>query len=254
MRLAAVQRAYEQQLTILWPNLYLFAERGKLCRNSLGRGVGRIASPADRIDHSRGAVHLLSSEKKGDLKMVRSVAWVTRQSWFLPAVLVVISAVSSWKFACITPFVAFAVAAGYALSPRMALFTVMAIWIANQAIGFAVLGYPWTVDTILWGFAIGAAALLAAVLACVTLRLRLRNNVTATGTAFVLAFGAYEGVLFLVTFGLGGEDAFTSAIVGHVALLNLGWTVGLVGTYEILRYSGAITAQRRGGSAAPSPV
>jgi len=57
-----------------------------------------------------------------------------------------------------------------------------------------------------------------------------------------------------MTFTLGGQDAFTPAIVGHVALLNLGWTVGLVGTYEILRYSGAITVERRRVSSAPFPV
>ena len=51
----------------------------------------------------------------------------------------------------------------------------------------------------------------------------------------MVAFAAYEGGLFLMTFTLGGQDAFTPAIVGHVALLNLGWTVGLVGTYEISR-------------------
>jgi hypothetical protein len=185
--------------------------------------------------------------------MLRSVGVITHQSWLLPVALVTISAVSSWEFACITPFVAFAVAAGYALSPRAALLTVAAVWLTNQAIGFAVLGYPWTIDTILWGFAIGAAALLAAVVACATVRLRLRNNVTAVGAAFVLAFGAYESGLFLVTFWLGGADAFTPAIVGYVALLNLGWTVGLVGTYQILRYSGALTAPNRDPSA-PFPV
>ena len=186
--------------------------------------------------------------------MIGSVALVARQTWFVPVIFLVISAVSSWEFACITPFVAFAVAAGYALSARGALLTMMAIWLVNQAIGFGVLGYPWTVDTILWGFAIGAAALLAAALASATLRFGFRNNVTATGAAFVLAFGACEGGLFLVTFALGGQDAFTPAIVGHVALLNLGWTVGLVGTYEILRYSGAIPAERRRVSSAPFPV
>ena len=48
--------------------------------------------------------------------MVRSVDLVARQSWFFPVVRVGISAVSSWEFACITPFVAFAVMAGYAQS------------------------------------------------------------------------------------------------------------------------------------------
>ncbi len=186
--------------------------------------------------------------------MVRSVGFVARQTWFLPVMLVVISRVSSWEFACITPFVAFAIAAGYALSARAAVLTVMAIWLMNQAIGFGILGYPWTVDTILWGFAIGAAALLAAALASAMMLLGLRNNIAAIGAAFVLAFGAYEGGLFLVTFALGGGDAFTPVIIGHVALLNLGWTVGLVGTYETLRYSGAVTAQRRHGFSAPLPV
>jgi hypothetical protein len=183
--------------------------------------------------------------------MVRSVGLVARQSWFVPITLVMISAVSSWKFACITPFVAFAVATGYALSAPAALVTVAAIWLVNQMIGFCVLGYPWTVDTILWGFAIGAAALLATGLAVVMLRLELRHGLAATGAAFALAFAAYEGALFLVTFGLGGADAFMPAIVGHAALLNLGWAIGLVGTYEILRYSGTITTEHRRRSSAP---
>jgi hypothetical protein len=186
--------------------------------------------------------------------MANSVGSVTQQSWFLPVVLVAISAVSSWEFACITPFTAFAVVAAYALSMRSALVAVAGVWLANQAIGFAVLGYPWAVDTILWGVAIGAAALLATSLACATLRLGIRNTVVALGTAFVVALGAYQGSLFLVTFALGGRDAFTPAIVGHVALLSLGWTVALVGTYEILRYSGAVIQHRRRSSSAPISV
>ena len=70
----------------------------------------------------------------------------------------------------------------------------------------------------------------------------------------MLAFVAYEGGLFPVPFGLGGANTFTPAIISHIGLLNLGWTVGLVGTYEILRYSGAITAERRRVSSIPFPV
>jgi hypothetical protein len=186
--------------------------------------------------------------------MIRPLRPRLRQSWFLPALLVSISAVGSWEFACITPFVAFAVVAPYALSMRTALLTVAAIWLINQAIGFWVLGYPWTVDTILWGIAIGAAALGAAGFAAAMLQLGIRNKIAAVGAAFVSAFAIYQGGLCLASFTLGGPEDFTPAIVGHVALLNLGWTVGLVGTYEILRSSGALTAVRRRGSSAPFPV
>jgi len=71
----------------------------------------------------------------------------------------------------------------------------MAIWLVNQVLGFTVLGYPWTVDTMLWGFAIGATALLAAVLASAVMRLRLGDNVIAIGAAFVVAFAAYGRVV-----------------------------------------------------------
>jgi hypothetical protein len=44
------------------------------------------------------------------------------------------------------------------LTTRAALLTVAALWLASRATDFAVLGYPWAADTILWGVAIGAAA------------------------------------------------------------------------------------------------
>jgi hypothetical protein len=170
-------------------------------------------------------------------QMVHSLRAAAFQPWFLPALLVALSAFGSWEFACITPFVAFALTAAYALPTWTAVVTSVGIWAANQAVGFAVLGYPWDGNTFLWGIAIGAAAVGAAVLACAILRLAIRNRVVAVAAAFVMAFGAYEGGLFLVAFALGGREDFTPAIIGHVALLNLGWTVALIGTYEILRYA-----------------
>jgi hypothetical protein len=186
--------------------------------------------------------------------MVRPLRPLLRQSWCLSVLLVAISAVGSWEFACITPFVAFAVAAPYALPPRTAFLTVAAVWLVNQAVGFSLLGYPWEIGTILWGIAIGIAALSSAGLAAAMLQLGIRNKITAVGAAFVPAFAIYQGGLYLASFALGGRDDFTPAIVGHVALLNLGWAVGLVGTHEILRYGRELIAERRRRSSVPLPV
>jgi hypothetical protein len=154
----------------------------------------------------------------------------------------------------VTPFAAFAVAAAYTLSARAAVLTFLCIWLANQVIGFGILGYPWTVDTVLWGLAIGAAALLAYAFAGLTMAwLARRNLVIALGAALVMAFGAYEAGLFLVTFALGGEEAFTPAIVGRLGLIDLAWTVALVGIWQILRRAGP--PQRvRPGDAPASPA
>jgi hypothetical protein len=166
-----------------------------------------------------------------------------------PVLLVAVSAVGSLAFACVTPFAALGVVAAWVLSARAALLTVVSIWLANQLIGFAVLGYPWTIDSALWGLAIGAAALAATALACATVRLASRNVAVALGLALVVAFGGYEAGLFLMTFWLGGEETFTLAIIGRLALLNLGWTFALVGVRQILRHAGAIAPNLAGAGA-----
>src|SRR5262245_9509617 len=67
--------------------------------------------------------------------------------------------VASLAFACAAPFAAVAGLAAVTLSRREALLTVAALWIGNQAVGFGLLNYPWTANTLAWGAAIGAAAL-----------------------------------------------------------------------------------------------
>ena len=162
-----------------------------------------------------------------------------------PALLIAVSAVSTLGFACVTPFAAFTVAAALVLPIRSALFSVAGIWLPNQAIGFAFLGYPWAVDTMLWGLAIGASALIATVVAAAVLRVADGWNLAvALGMGLIAAFIAYEAGLFLVTFVLGGRDAFTPAIIGQFALLNLVWAVGLVGTHIIFRHSGSMARLR----------
>ncbi len=155
---------------------------------------------------------------------------------FCLALLAAACALASFAFACATPFAAFAVVAAAMLPLRPALLVVAAAWIVNQAIGFSVLGYPMTANTAFWGLAIGAAALIATALSVAVLQALPRmGSPAALGLALMGAYAAYELVLFAVTPLLGGEGAFTAAIVGRLGLLSLFWLVGLVAACEVFR-------------------
>jgi hypothetical protein len=75
-----------------------------------------------------------------------------------PAILALAAVGGSLVLTCVAPFAAFAVATAGTLRLRSALGTMAVIWLANQAVGFGALGYPWTLNTALWGLAMGAAA------------------------------------------------------------------------------------------------
>src|SRR5262245_66177034 len=81
--------------------------------------------------------------------------------WLWLAVLVGASVAFTLGFACAVPLAAFAGAAALTLSRRDALALIVAVWLANQVVGFAALGYPWTASTFVWGAALGAVAILA---------------------------------------------------------------------------------------------
>ena len=142
---------------------------------------------------------------------------------------------ASFAFACVTPFAAFAAFAGATLPLSAALPVVGAAWIVNQAIGFGVLGYPVELNTFLWGFAIGAAALIATAVSKMVLRLPWIGRLIELAIALLAAYVAYEVVLFAFTPVLGGAGAFTVAIIVRTGLLNVLWMVGLVAAYELLK-------------------
>ncbi len=145
-------------------------------------------------------------------------------------------ALASFAFACATPFAAFAVVAAAMLPMRPALLIVTAAWIVNQAIGFGALGYPLDADTMLWGLAIGLAALIATATSVLVLRALPRTgSPAALSLALVAAYAAYEVVLFAVTPLLGGAGAFTLAIFGRLGVLSLLWLIGLVVACEVFR-------------------
>jgi hypothetical protein len=155
---------------------------------------------------------------------------------FCFALLTSACALASFAFACATPFAAFAVVAAAMLPLRSALLPVAGAWLVNQAIGFGILHYPVDANTIAWGFAIGAAALVATVMASLMLR-ALPRSATPVALALALlgAYVGYEIALFAATPFLGGEGAFTAAIIGRLGALSALWLVGLVAAAEIFR-------------------
>jgi hypothetical protein len=153
-------------------------------------------------------------------------------------------ALASFALACATPFAAFGVLAAAMMPLRPALLVVTGAWLINQAIGFGALHYPIDASTVLWGFTIGAAALVATLISTLVLR-ALPNVRTPLALAIALtgAYGAYELAIFAATPFLGGADGFTAAIIGRLGLLNVSWLIGLVAVCEIARL---LNSARRG--------
>ena len=155
---------------------------------------------------------------------------------FCLVLLTVACALASFAFACATPFAAFAVVAAAMLPLPTALLVMFTAWVVNQAIGFGALHYPLDLNTLLWGLAIGAAALVATAASKLVLRSLPRvGSPVMLSLALIGAYAAYEVVLFSFTPVLGGAGAFTLAIVGRLGLLNLPWLIGLVAACEVFR-------------------
>ncbi|MET4170574.1 hypothetical protein ABIB99_001656 [Bradyrhizobium sp. LA6.1] len=128
------------------------------------------------------------------------------------------------------------VVAAAMLPMRPALLVVTGAWLVNQTIGFGVLHYPIDGSTIAWGFVIGAAALLSTAAASTVLRLLPQGRTPLMlAIALVAAYAAYELALLAATPFLGGEGAFTAAIVTRIGLTSAVWLAGLVAACEIVR-------------------
>ncbi|WP_183234932.1 hypothetical protein [Bradyrhizobium sp. CIR18] len=155
---------------------------------------------------------------------------------FCFALLTASCALASFAFACATPFAAFAVVAAAMLPQRPALLVVTGAWLVNQTIGFGVLHYPVDANAIAWGFLIGAAALLATAASSTVLGLLPQGRTPLTlAITLVAAYGIYELALLAATPFLGGEGAFTAAIVTRIGLTSAVWLAGLVAICEIVR-------------------
>lgn len=155
------------------------------------------------------------------------------RNWFWPALLAVAAVGGSWALACVTPFAAFAAMLATTESRRTALGTMALIWLANQAVGVAALGYPLDVHSIGWGVAIGVAALLATAAAFAVAQAGLRHWLRLV-LAFIAAFAVYEIALTLVALATGELAEFAPAVVARLAALDAAWLAALVVLREAL--------------------
>jgi hypothetical protein len=158
------------------------------------------------------------------------------QLWL--ALLVAASVAFSFVFTCATPFAAFGAAAALTLSRRNAVRLTVAVWLANQVLGYTVLKYPWTANSFAWGAGLGAAAVLTTVAAQgVARRLAGRSDGLLALTTLLAAFMVYEGMLFAVAMVLGGTESFTLLIVGRIFAVNV---VAFIGLYALHRVGVAV--------------
>jgi hypothetical protein len=173
------------------------------------------------------------------MRLVKEAEYVpggAARPWLWPALLVAASAAGTLVFACATPFAAFAAIAAATMKRQRAVLLVGAIWLLNQALGYGVLGYPESADSLAWGGAMGLAAITAAVVATASLPFfAARGWALGLGAAAILAFIAYEAVLVAFVPVLGGASAFALPVVGEVALVNLEWLVALALALELRR-------------------
>ncbi|MFZ3176604.1 MAG: hypothetical protein WA150_01400 [Methylovirgula sp.] len=154
--------------------------------------------------------------------MERTIRFDWRHIVWLAA-LVVISVGLSRAFACAVPLAAFAALAALTMRRGEAVLLVLAIVLANQCVGFAVFQYP--AAGLVWSAAfalVGVAAVFAAEWTCRSAALA--HPMLGRASAFLAAFAAYEGGLFLITVAAAPGDLATYAAPTVLRILAINAT------------------------------
>jgi hypothetical protein len=168
-----------------------------------------------------------------------------RVQWPWVVLLIAMAALSSVTFECVTPFAAFAVLTAATMSLPRALAAMAAVWLVNQALGYLALAYPLDASSLMWGGAIGIAALAAAAAVSAIVAAMRAPRWSRLVVGFVAAVIVYEVLLFLVALVLGGAENFSPGIVAKVALSNAAWLAGIaILRHGLLRF-GAIRGLSR---------
>lgn len=141
----------------------------------------------------------------------------------------------SLVIACVTPFVALAVAFAGTFRLAIALRAITVVWLANQLIGFVFFHFPRTANSVGWGLVTGAAALLATLIAATVIRsARPSSILLRLVLAFTFGFAAYEASHFAAALFLGGQETFSLAVIKQLGLINVAWLIGLALLNELI--------------------
>ncbi len=168
--------------------------------------------------------------------------------WRKPLWLVLLVAASvafTLGFACATPLPAFAAAAAVTLGRRDALLLAGGVWLANQVVGYGVLAYPVTADSLAWGVIMGVASLIAVEAARPVVAWLGTRLGTAPGfvAAFAVAFVVYEALLYVpAVAGLSGIGEFEPAVVILIFKINAAAMAGLWAIDRLGRVAGIAPA------------
>jgi hypothetical protein len=166
---------------------------------------------------------------------------LSARTWMWFSVLTFASIGFSSYFACATPFAALAALAATTMSRRSGLVLMVVVWLANQIVGCVLLHYPSTWDSLMWGAAIGIAAIISFLAARVSVRAAKHEGVRQI-VGFAAAFVGYEAVLYAAQLPLGSSaDAFTLDVVLYVLFANIAALIGLLALHKLGAWIGLTT-------------
>jgi hypothetical protein len=136
------------------------------------------------------------------------------------ALMVAASVALTLGFACALPLAAFAAMAAMLFSPAAAVGSILVVWLANQVVGFACLGYPTDASTLAWGAGLGVIALLSLGAAAAVLA-RAGGGSVGVGASFLAAFVAYQGAVAIGCLISGvGVAHFTLPVLARILMIN----------------------------------
>lgn len=159
------------------------------------------------------------------------------------------STATTLVFACATPFPALAALAAAYMRRRDGVLLALAAWVVSQSVGFCVLGYPMDASTLLWGAAIGAAAIAGAFAAHAAAE-RAQSLPARLIAGYLAAFVSFKLVILAISIARGDiGSAFSLDVLLRQLVRNGAILIGLLALYHLLIATGVPSPRRRASAA-----